>query len=137
MRCREESWALKTEREGKEGGRRATAGLWVGGAQATRRAARRLRYLQYAAKGGRQASLVRMDVGVEKKQLVTHLHVLCQKEFIAAREWEFRVRRSEPYVRMGRRRPCAMRWLRKDQTPVPGEESLLTKEKLAWARETL
>ena len=46
VRCREESWALKTDREGKEGGRRAAAGLWVGGAQATLRAARRLRYLQ-------------------------------------------------------------------------------------------
>ena len=65
VRCREESWALKTEREGKEAGRRAAAGLWVGGAQAIRRAARRLRYLQYTAMGGRQASLVRMDVGVE------------------------------------------------------------------------
>ena len=65
MRCREESWALKTEREGKEGGRRAAAGLWVGGAQVIRRAARRLRYVQYAAMGGRQASLVRIEVGVE------------------------------------------------------------------------
>ena len=48
-----------------------------------RSAASFLRYLQYAAMGGRQASLVRMVVGVEKKQLVTHLHVLYQKEFIA------------------------------------------------------
>ena len=30
-----------------------------------------------------------------------------------------------------------MRWLRKGLTPALGEESLLTKEKLAWARETL
>ena len=48
-----------------------------------RNAASLLRYLQYASMGGRQASRVRMEVGVEKKQLVTHLHVLCQKEFIA------------------------------------------------------
>ena len=128
MRCREESWALKTEMEGKEGGRRAAAGLWVGGAQATRRAASRLRYLQYAVMGRRQASRVRIEVGVEQKQLVTYLHVLCQKEFIASREWEFGTRRSELYVRMGRRRPCAMRWLRKGLTPTQGEESLLTKE---------
>ena len=100
-------------------------------------AASLLRYLQYAAIGGRQASRVRMEVGVEKKQLVTHLHTLCQKEFIAHREWELGTRRSEPYVRMGRRRPCAIRWLRKGLTPAPGKESLLTKEKLAWASETL
>ena len=109
VRCREESWALKTEREGKEEGRRAAARLWVGGAQAMRNAASLLRYLQYAAIGGRQASRVRMEVGVEKKQLVTHLHALCQKAFIASKESEFGVRRSDPYVRMGRRSSCAMR----------------------------
>ena len=68
---------------------------------------------------------------------MTHLHVLCQKEFIASREWELGVRRSDPYMRMGRRRPIATRWLRKGLTHAPGEESLLTKEKLAWARATL
>ena len=46
VRWREESWALKTEREGREEGRRAAAGFWVGGAQAMRRAASLLRYLQ-------------------------------------------------------------------------------------------
>ena len=65
VRCCEESWALKTEREGKEGGWRATAGSWVGGAQAIRGAASLLRYLQYAAMGGRQASRVSIEVGVE------------------------------------------------------------------------
>ena len=44
--CLEESWALKTEREGKEEERRAAAGFWVGGAQAIRKAASLLRYLQ-------------------------------------------------------------------------------------------
>ena len=53
VKCREESWALKTEREGKEEGRRAAAGLWVGGTQAMRSAASLLRYQQYAAMGGR------------------------------------------------------------------------------------
>ena len=38
--------------------------------------------------------------------MVTHLHVLCQKEFIASKEWEFGARWSEPYVRMGRRDIC-------------------------------
>ena len=46
MRCRDESWALKAEREGKEGGSLTEAGLAFWGAQATLRAARRLLYLQ-------------------------------------------------------------------------------------------
>ena len=71
--------------------------------------------------------------------MVTHLywHVRCQKEFIAFKEWELGVRRSDPYMRMRRRRPIATRWLRKGLTPAPRDESLLTKEKVAWARETL
>ena len=46
MRCLDESWALKAEREGKEGGSLAEVGLAFGGAQAILRAARRLLYLQ-------------------------------------------------------------------------------------------
>ena len=69
--------------------------------------------------------------------MVTHLHIRYQNECIASRQWEFGVRRFAPYVRMGRRRPVAIRWLRKGLTPAQGEESLLTKEKLAWASETL
>ena len=46
MRGWEESLALKTDNERKAGGGRAVAGLWVGGAQATRMAARSLLYLQ-------------------------------------------------------------------------------------------
>ena len=65
VRCREECWALRTEREGKEEGRRAAAGLWVGEAQAIRRAASLLRYLQYAAMGVRQTSRVWIEVGIE------------------------------------------------------------------------
>ena len=41
MRCLDESRALKEEREGKEAGSLAAAGLWVGGAHAMRRAASR------------------------------------------------------------------------------------------------
>jgi len=41
-RCLDESWALKAEREGKDGGSLAAAGLACGEAQATLRAARRL-----------------------------------------------------------------------------------------------
>ena len=65
--------------------------------------------------------------------MVSHLHILCEKEFIDTREWELGVKRCVPYVRMGRRSPWAMRWLKKGLTPAPGEESLLTEEKLAWA----
>ena len=46
MRCREESWALKAEREGKDAGSLAAAGLVVKRAQVTLRAACRLLYLQ-------------------------------------------------------------------------------------------
>ena len=40
-------------------------------------------------------------------------------------------------MRMVRKRPLATQWLRKGRTPALGEQSLLTKEKLAWASETL
>jgi len=46
VRCLEESWALKEEREGKDCGSLAEAGGAFGGAQATLRAAGRLLYLQ-------------------------------------------------------------------------------------------
>jgi len=45
VRCLDESWALKEEREGKDWGTLAEAGLVFGGAQGTLRAARRLLYL--------------------------------------------------------------------------------------------
>ena len=46
MRRRDESWALKAAREGKDAGSLAEAGLFVEGAQAIVRAAKRLLYLQ-------------------------------------------------------------------------------------------
>jgi len=46
VRCLEASGARKEEREGKECGSLAEAGLALGGAQAILRAARRLVYLQ-------------------------------------------------------------------------------------------
>jgi len=49
----------------------------------------------------------------------------------------FRVRRSDSYVSMGRRRPLATRWHRKGLTPAPGEDRRLTKEEIAWARDSL
>jgi len=65
VRCLDASWALKEEWDGKDCGSLAAAGFADGGAQATLRAASRLRYLQYETFGGRQASRARMEVGVE------------------------------------------------------------------------
>jgi len=71
--------ALKEDREGKDCGSRAEAGLAYGGEQATLRAARRLLYLPWETIGWRQASRARMEMGVEKKLFVVHLWTLCQK----------------------------------------------------------
>jgi len=46
VRCLDESWALKKDREGKDCGSLAEAGFASGGAQATLGAARCLLYLQ-------------------------------------------------------------------------------------------
>ena len=109
VRCLDESWALNDEREGKDGGSLAAAGFVYGGAQATLRAASRLRYLQYDTIGGRQASWDRIEVGVEKKLFVIHLWTLCQKLFMPLSAVYVGVRRSAPYVSIGQRRPVAMR----------------------------
>jgi len=139
VRCLDESWALNEEREGKECGSLPEAGLAYGGAQATLRAARRLLYLHYETTGGRQASRESMEVGVEKKLFVVHRcqWTLCQKLSMLLSAEEFGVRRSAPYVSMGRRRPLAMWWHRKGLTPAPGEDRRLTKEKIAWAKDSL
>ena len=108
-----------------------------GGAQATLRAARRLLYLQYETTGGRQASRESMEVGVEKKLFVVHRWTLCQKLSMLLSAEEFGVRRSAPYVSLGRRRWLAMRWQRKGLTRAPGEDRRLTKEKIAWAKDSL
>jgi len=69
VRCLEKSWALNTKTQGKEWGSLAAAGLPVGGgAHAILNAASRILYLQYWATGGRQATLERIDVGVERKR---------------------------------------------------------------------
>ena len=103
----------------------------------TLRTASCLLYLQYEIMGGRHASRDRMVVGVDKKLFVVQLWTLCQKLFMPLSAEEFGVRRSAPYVSIGRRRPLAMRWHRKGLIPAPGEDRTLTKEKTAWARESL
>jgi len=137
VRCLDESWALNEEREGKDCGSLAEAGLVYGGAQATLRAARHLLYLQYETTGGRQVSQESIEVGIEKKLLVVHRWTLCQKRSMLWRAEEFGVRRSAPYVSMGRRRPLPMRWHRDGLTPAPGEDRRLTTEKIAWAKDSL
>jgi len=84
-------------------------GWRIGGAQATLRAASRLRYLQYDTIGGRQASQARMEVGVDSHLFVVHLWTRCQKLFIPLSAMYVGLRRSAPYVSMGQRRPVAMR----------------------------
>jgi len=109
VRCLEESWALKEEREGKDSGSLAEAGLAYGGAHATLRAAKRLLLLKYEMIGGRHASPARMEVGVEKKLFVAHHQTRCRKLFMPLSAVYVRVRRSAPYVSMGQRRPVVMR----------------------------
>ena len=82
VRCLVESWALKEEREGKDGGSLAEAGLALREAHETPRGARGLLYLLLEAMGPRQASWERMEVGVEKKLFMVHLWTLCQKPFM-------------------------------------------------------
>jgi len=78
-----------------------------------------------------------MEVGVEKNLFVVHCWTLCQKLSMLLSVERFGVRRSAPYVSMGRRRPLAMRWQRKGLTPAPGEDRRLKKEKIAWAKDSL
>jgi len=87
--------------------------------------------------GGRQPLRARMEVGVEKKLFVVHLWTLCQKLSMPLSTVYVGVRRSAPYVSMGQRRPVATRCHRNGGTPAPGEERRLTKEKMAWARDSL
>jgi len=137
MRCLDESWPLKEEREGKDSGSLTEAGLVFGGTQATLRAARRLLYLQYDMIGGRQAWRDRIEVVVEKKLFVVHLWTLCQKLLMPQRVEEFGVRRSARYLSMGRRRQLPIRWQRKGLTPVAEEVRSLMKEKMPWASDSL
>ena len=77
MRCREESCALKTEGDAKEAKSLVAARLSVGGEHVFLQAARRCLCCPYAYIGGRQASLIKMGIGVEKKSFVTSRHTWC------------------------------------------------------------
>ena len=74
-------------------------------------------------------------MGIEEKSFVVNLWTLCQKQLRSLSAVYFGVRRSALYVRMGRRKPLAMRWHRKGRTLALGEDRRLRKEKIAWARD--
>ena len=93
VRCLDELWALKAEKEGQDGGRLAEDGLTFGGVQATLMAARGPLYQQWEMMGGRQASQERMEVAVKKRLFVAQLWTLSQKLFMPHSAEEFLVRR--------------------------------------------
>ena len=64
---------------------------------------------------------------MEKKLFVVQYWTLCQKLSMLLSAEEFGVRRSAPYLTMGKRRPLATRWQRKGLMPAPGEDRHLTK----------
>ena len=72
------------------------AGLISGGEQMILRAASRRLYLRRRSRGGRQASMAKMSVGVLRKQLVVHLWTLCQKTASFLSMWEVGTKTSAP-----------------------------------------
>ena len=116
VRCLDESWALKEEREGKDRWSLAEAGLALGGRQATRRVARQVLYLEHDTIGVRQAWRDRMEVRVGQILFAVHLWTLCHKLFMPRGAEGFGVRTSALYVSIVRRRPLAMLWKRKGLT---------------------
>ena len=68
-----ESGGLALSREGTDLHRCAEAGLMVVGEEMSLRAAIRLLWERSTESGGRQNSVARIGVGVERKQLVTYL----------------------------------------------------------------
>ena len=72
------AWRL-SEGVWREAGSLADAGFISGGEHITLRLARRRLYVRRRSRGGRQASMARMSIGVHAKQFVDHLWTLCQK----------------------------------------------------------
>jgi hypothetical protein len=97
---------------GTDGGRRAVAGLYSGGLHITLSAAVRLRCLAMHATGGRQASLWRGEMLVERKQFVTHRQTLFQKAFMGSSSEDGGNHKVTPYSKIGAKRLLARRWHR-------------------------
>ena len=91
---------------------RVAAGLISGGEEASLSAAMRCRCSISRGRGGRQASMANMGIGVEEKQLVTHLWTLLQKVSSLSCIFRRGVKRSAPYRKIGATREEARRWQR-------------------------
>ena len=76
-------------------------------------------------------------IGVEEKQLVTHLWMRLQKVSSLSCIFMRGVKRSEPYRRIGATKEVARRWQRYGGRPLPGGERRLTASKAPCARESL
>ena len=87
---------------GAEGGSRAIARSIPGEDQSILRFARRFLYAKSWSSSGRQASIARISVGVQVKQFVHHLWVLCQEAESFLIIWTVGAKTSPPYCRSRR-----------------------------------
>ena len=137
---RRERWHwgdLKEDLLGTDLWSRPAAWFISGGEEASLRAAIRWRCSISSGRGGRQASMAKMVIRVEEKQLVTHLWMRLQKESSLSCIFMRGVKRSEPYRRIGAIREVASRWQRYGGRPLPGGERRFTASKAPCARESL
>ena len=65
-----------------------------------------------SGRGGRDASMASMEIGVEEKQLVIHLWALLQKVSTLSCIFRRGVKRSAPYKKIGVIKEQASRWQR-------------------------
>jgi len=95
------------EREGREGWRRAVAGLTLSSEETVLRAASLCHCDPRRGMGGRQELMARMPMGVDEKHLVAHLCTLCERVLSLMREPTLGLMRSAPYRRRGATRDVA------------------------------
>ena len=79
--------------------------------------------------------MAKMGIGVEEKQLVTHLWMRLQKESSLSCIFMRGVKRSEPYRRIGATREEASRWQRYGGRRLAGGERPFTASKAPWGRD--
>ena len=90
----------------------AATGLISRGEEVSLRAAMHCWCSISRVRGGRQDSIARTGIGVEEKQLVVHLWTLLQKVSSVSCIFRRRVKRSEPYRRIGTISKVASWWQR-------------------------
>ena len=90
-----------------------------------------------SVRGGRQDSIARIGIGVEEKQLVTHLWARLQKVSSLSCILRSGVKRSAPYKSTGVMREEARRWQRNGERPFPGGDEYLTASRAPWVRASL